>query len=123
MSNDRDPYLNADYVYNFVSGMQFGEDPNHLKVSSCCKHYGILYCLITCVNVFPLNDSRFDLQMPIVWKIMKEWIVTTSMLLFRHKISRIRIFQLSRLQSINTFDSRSRAQSRSQSLIVLTELR
>ena len=32
--------MNAEYAYEFVTGMQNGEDPNHLKVSSCCKHYG-----------------------------------------------------------------------------------
>eukprot|EP01116_Phalansterium_solitarium_P000419 TRINITY_DN10277_c0_g1_i1.p1 TRINITY_DN10277_c0_g1~~TRINITY_DN10277_c0_g1_i1.p1 ORF type:complete len:893 (+),score=326.58 TRINITY_DN10277_c0_g1_i1:215-2893(+) len=34
-----DPYLTATYAANFVPGMQQGEDPAHLKVSSCCKHY------------------------------------------------------------------------------------
>ena len=31
--------LNADYAEGFVSGFQTGEDPAHLKASSCCKHY------------------------------------------------------------------------------------
>ena len=37
-----DPYLNAEYVAQFVTAMQFSDmDPTHLKVSSCCKHYGM----------------------------------------------------------------------------------
>lgn len=34
-----DPVLNSDYAAGFVSGFQTGEDPRHLKASSCCKHY------------------------------------------------------------------------------------
>lgn len=34
-----DPYATAEYAAQFVGGMQWGEDPNYLKVSSCCKHY------------------------------------------------------------------------------------
>ena len=35
----RDPFLNAEYVAQFVTGMQATGDPETLKVSSCCKHY------------------------------------------------------------------------------------
>ncbi len=31
--------VNAEYVRHFVRGMQEGDDPRYLKVSSCCKHY------------------------------------------------------------------------------------
>jgi beta-glucosidase-like glycosyl hydrolase len=34
-----DPYLTSEYTYNFVRGMQEGEDTKHLKASACCKHY------------------------------------------------------------------------------------
>lgn len=35
-----DPYLNAEYAHQFVSGMQRGkEDPTRIKASSCCKHF------------------------------------------------------------------------------------
>jgi beta-glucosidase-like glycosyl hydrolase len=34
-----DPFLTSAYVENFVKGMQEGDDPRYLKVSSCCKHY------------------------------------------------------------------------------------
>jgi beta-glucosidase-like glycosyl hydrolase len=34
-----DPFLNAEYAANFVTGMQVGEDPNYVKASACCKHY------------------------------------------------------------------------------------
>eukprot|EP01064_Diplonema_japonicum_P011618 TRINITY_DN19024_c0_g1_i1.p1 TRINITY_DN19024_c0_g1~~TRINITY_DN19024_c0_g1_i1.p1 ORF type:complete len:764 (+),score=144.53 TRINITY_DN19024_c0_g1_i1:48-2294(+) len=34
-----DPFATARYAQSFVTGMQEGEDPGHLKVSSCCKHY------------------------------------------------------------------------------------
>ena len=34
-----DPTLNSDYAEGFVGGFQTGEDPHHLKASSCCKHY------------------------------------------------------------------------------------
>eukprot|EP01121_Diplochlamys_sp_Union-15-3_P018262 TRINITY_DN661_c0_g1_i1.p1 TRINITY_DN661_c0_g1~~TRINITY_DN661_c0_g1_i1.p1 ORF type:complete len:885 (-),score=214.53 TRINITY_DN661_c0_g1_i1:67-2721(-) len=35
-----DPFLTSSYVVNFVTGLQNDPmDPNHLKVSSCCKHY------------------------------------------------------------------------------------
>eukprot|EP01012_Entosiphon_sulcatum_P026875 TRINITY_DN32374_c0_g1_i1.p1 TRINITY_DN32374_c0_g1~~TRINITY_DN32374_c0_g1_i1.p1 ORF type:complete len:736 (-),score=89.17 TRINITY_DN32374_c0_g1_i1:56-2263(-) len=34
-----DPFLTSEYARLFVSGMQQGEDPRYLKVSSCCKHY------------------------------------------------------------------------------------
>ena len=35
-----DPFVNAEYAVNFVSGMQDG-DSKYLKVSSCCKHYAV----------------------------------------------------------------------------------
>ena len=34
-----DPYLTSEYARHFVPGMQEGEDPRHIKASSCCKHY------------------------------------------------------------------------------------
>ena len=34
-----DPFLTAQYVVQFVTGMQVGEDARYLKTSSCCKHY------------------------------------------------------------------------------------
>lgn len=33
------PYLTSRYVYEFVTGMQDGDDPRYLKVAACCKHY------------------------------------------------------------------------------------
>eukprot|EP01060_Flectonema_neradi_P015965 TRINITY_DN225_c0_g1_i1.p1 TRINITY_DN225_c0_g1~~TRINITY_DN225_c0_g1_i1.p1 ORF type:complete len:751 (+),score=186.03 TRINITY_DN225_c0_g1_i1:68-2320(+) len=34
-----DPFATSTYAANFVPGFQEGEDPNHVKASSCCKHY------------------------------------------------------------------------------------
>lgn len=39
-----DPYLSAFYAREFVQGMQEGDDPAHLKVSACCKHYAAYRC-------------------------------------------------------------------------------
>ena len=34
-----DPTVNSDFAELFVGGFQAGEDPAHMKASSCCKHY------------------------------------------------------------------------------------
>eukprot|EP01060_Flectonema_neradi_P013688 TRINITY_DN2042_c0_g1_i8.p1 TRINITY_DN2042_c0_g1~~TRINITY_DN2042_c0_g1_i8.p1 ORF type:complete len:748 (+),score=167.28 TRINITY_DN2042_c0_g1_i8:56-2299(+) len=34
-----DPFATAEYAAKLVSGFQVGEDPKHIKASSCCKHY------------------------------------------------------------------------------------
>ena len=34
-----DPYATSMYAKYFVPGFQVGEDPKHVKASSCCKHY------------------------------------------------------------------------------------
>jgi len=34
-----DPFHNGEYAAHFVPGMQEGEDPNHIKASSCLKHF------------------------------------------------------------------------------------
>lgn len=34
-----DPVLSAHYAVAYVTGLQEGDSPNYLKISSCCKHY------------------------------------------------------------------------------------
>ena len=83
-TTNRDPFLNAQYVYEFVTGMQNGEDPNHLKVSSCCKHYGML------VTTFhPILYSQPCPQMHTVLNFGTVLIAITSTPLCRLKTSRI----------------------------------
>ena len=46
-----DPTLNSDYAEQFVSGFQTGEDPQHLKASSCCKHYAGCASLVPALSL------------------------------------------------------------------------
>ena len=51
-SSGEDPTLNADYAEAFVTGMQFGPDPDRLLLSACCKQYVMLCtCLLSPISV------------------------------------------------------------------------
>lgn len=34
-----DPFLTSQYAQRLIRGLQEGDDPRYLKVSSCSKHY------------------------------------------------------------------------------------
>jgi beta-glucosidase-like glycosyl hydrolase len=34
-----DPYLTSEYVAVYMHALQYGDDPNYLKMSGCCKHF------------------------------------------------------------------------------------
>ena len=61
-----DPYLTSQYAYEFVRGMQEGEDSRYLKASSCCKHY----------SAYDLDDwggsTRFDFDAKVTDRDMKD---------------------------------------------------